>query len=208
MNDDLTNGSGVFVSRLFIHPDYDDETRTHNIAVWKLSKPIMFGAIQPACLPINGYNVHSTMSECYVAGWTRIDTGSAEHNMMEYPMKMDTSAWCESDLGLAANSGYVCAKHIRLNKSGFRGTDDSEPLLCKNRGQWHLVGVASHTHIGSRSTRRLYTSVHLNNQWLNDVITMTSSTSYKSQNIEKLSSKAIDRTMIDAMAMKKWFETQ
>ncbi|XP_078488258.1 sushi, von Willebrand factor type A, EGF and pentraxin domain-containing protein 1 [Ciona intestinalis] len=204
MNDDLTNGNGVYVDRLFIHPNYDDTTRTHNIAVWKLTTPIMYTDTQPACLPIYGHNVHNTDSECFAVGWTQIDKGTSSHNMLDYKMKMETSAWCEQDLGLEEDSGFVCANHVRLDASGYGGTDDSEPLLCKRQDHWYVVGVASHTQIGSRSTRRLYTSVHSHGQWLQQALSMTSQTSYKSLGLDRLASEDLDTSEIDQIAKENW----
>ncbi|CAK8685488.1 unnamed protein product [Clavelina lepadiformis] len=175
------------LERIFVHPKYDYQHRTNDIAVWKLSEPVEFSkTIQPICFPMDGHAIHDVFSSCYAVGWNRLRNGEVVDVLVEYKMNIVTNMLCEKELGIGSQSAFVCSSHDGLDAFGLSRTNFSEPLICKFRERWYLAGVSSYTHVGTSRALRLYSDVNSHSNWLSKTIFRTSVVSYQSRNLELL----------------------
>ncbi|KAG7165472.1 Phenoloxidase-activating factor 2-like 1 [Homarus americanus] len=145
----------VNVARVVIHPNFDDKTLRHDVALLQLTQSIntgQFPHIGTVCLPEQG-QLFAGHSQCWVTGWGKDafnSTGLFQNNLKEVDLPVVDPTVCQerlrqtrlgTDFILDSNS-FVCA-------GGFEGKDactgdGGAPLVCPNQsGQFTVVGLVA-----------------------------------------------------------------
>ncbi|KAJ8020947.1 Enteropeptidase [Holothuria leucospilota] len=130
---------------IFQHPNYNDDTSDHDIAILRLTTKVnVTGYVRPACLATSETEV-TTYSTCYVAGWGATSEGGNVANILqEAQVNLFTDEECYGFYGSEYNPDtMICAGYSEGGIDTCQG-DSGGPLVCEgNNGQWHLVGVTS-----------------------------------------------------------------
>ncbi|XP_070703470.1 serine protease 27-like [Pempheris klunzingeri] len=135
------------VSKVIIHPYYDDIPSNNDVALLKLSSPVRFtNYIRPVCMAHEDAEFESgTMS--WVTGWGNIQTGVPlpfPEMLQEVSVPIINNSYCGH-----LYSGYsnitdvmICAGLDEGGKDSCQG-DSGGPLVTKMGYRWTLVGVVS-----------------------------------------------------------------
>lgn len=107
-----------FVTRIFIHPQFNSANLKNDIAILRLSSAVPLGqtpTITTVCLPSN----QISSQRCWIAGWGRNDfvTGSYQAIMKQVDVPLIDQATCQTQLRatrLGANfaldtTSFMCA---------------------------------------------------------------------------------------------------
>jgi len=146
---DLVNIDGTEqlrnVSELILHPKYDRKTDMHDVALMKLSKPVILNnAVKLACVP-KFYTKIEEGSSCILSGWGRQGYELDNPNKLNYAqLKIIRQNICKkgmSDLGNVIEKNMICAGAKGV--SGCFG-DSGGPLACRDDvGRYTVNGVVS-----------------------------------------------------------------
>jgi len=135
----------IQVEKVIKHEKYDSRVINNDIALFKLSAPIMFNKyVQPVCLPEKEV---ATGTECYITGWGKIRHPGGMHTYLQQAkMKVIDSKVCYNQnlahIGIRITDAMICgAGEGRI--SGCHG-DSGGPFVCKVNGVWELHGDVSH----------------------------------------------------------------
>ncbi|XP_068932069.1 serine protease 55 [Petaurus breviceps papuanus] len=130
------------VSKLILHPNFDQLFMDNDIALMLLSSPIEFSMQKiPICLKRNVYNV----KECWVSGWGF----TKPMKQMDFPLQkvklelIDLEECYKMTYMLTDN--MICAWDPEGKKDSCQG-DSGGPLFCNQRNNekiWYQVGIVS-----------------------------------------------------------------
>ncbi|KAK7089092.1 hypothetical protein V1264_024973 [Littorina saxatilis] len=159
------------VKRIISHPEYLT-FQGNDIALIELTSNVTFSAdIQPLCLRRPG-DVFTRASECYTAGWGKMDPDS---NAMATKLQLvKMTVWdsnkCNSSFAWDGQlqDTEICAGYYAGIKAACRG-DSGGPLYCfDNDFTWRLVGVASYVHVGCNKPEKpvVFTDAVRYNDWI------------------------------------------
>ncbi|XP_069011770.1 chymotrypsin-like protease CTRL-1 [Embiotoca jacksoni] len=135
------------LSKVIVHPNYNDTLFNNDIALMKLSSPVTFtDYIRPVCLASNSslfYN--STL--CWATGWGKLGRDEplpASSALQEVQIPVIGNKQCECNYlpNKEANitDNMICAG--QENKGACQG-DSGGPLQCKQGALWIQAGITS-----------------------------------------------------------------
>ncbi|KAG7507235.1 mast cell tryptase-like [Solea senegalensis] len=135
------------VSKVIVHPDYNNTLLNNDIALMKLSSPINFtDYIRPVCLASNSSVFHNS-TLCWSTGWGKIKSNenlpeSGNLQEVQIPVIGNNECACsyqtEPDANITGN--MICAG--QETKGACQG-DSGGPLQCKQGSQWIQAGITS-----------------------------------------------------------------
>ncbi|XP_037094956.1 chymotrypsin-like elastase family member 2A [Syngnathus acus] len=139
------NSTARWAARIITHEGYNILLSRNDIALIKLSTPVVFSdTIMPSCLPQRDAVLpHGTA--CYITGWGRLSTEGAPADILQQALlpviNHDTCSQPEW-WGVLATDKMVCAGGDGVT-AGCNG-DSGGPLNCQNPdGSWTVHGVVS-----------------------------------------------------------------
>jgi secreted trypsin-like serine protease len=147
----------VVAEQLFVHPKYDNDAITNDIALIKLSEPITFtDEISPICLPDDrDLCPNDPRTTLIVAGWGMTHLkGESSHKLREVAIPVISKAKCKDayrkdENGNSINGGVFCAGNID-NGRKIKGTcagDSGSPVVAPQpEGHYQQVGLVSWGH--------------------------------------------------------------
>nr|XP_054763626.1 uncharacterized protein LOC129270252 [Lytechinus pictus] len=127
-----------------IHPEYDGELITNDIALIFFDDPLEFdnNYTRPICL--SEKEDPSNYTKCYVSGWGLTSEGYISDTMQEAEVELFSQEECESfyqDRNIT--SGMICAGRVSGDMDTCQG-DTGGPLQCEDEtGRMYLVGITS-----------------------------------------------------------------
>nr|XP_025039237.1 acrosin-like [Pelodiscus sinensis] len=136
------------VHRAVLHQEYNPHTKTNDIALIQLDRPVAFDDLtQPACLPSTRMAV-TTFSPCYISGW-----GTTTHNnedtadiLQEAKVQLIDTTTCNSSSWYngAIASNNLCAGYEQGGTDSCQG-DSGGPLMCKDAvtARYYVIGITS-----------------------------------------------------------------
>lgn len=85
------------VSRVIVHPKFTNTLNGYDIALLLVEEPISYTSIiQPICMP-EIEDTYSSRSQCYLAGWGKIDTSLTDPDVLqEAKFKLTSREGCNS----------------------------------------------------------------------------------------------------------------
>lgn len=136
---------GNAVTRIVMHENYDTKTHNNDIALMKLSSPlIMSDTVKPVCLPNVGLNL-TPEKQAWISGWGALRSGgSASPNLMQAQVTTFSRSTCnrpEVYDGDITNS-MICAGKLTGGVDSCQG-DSGGPLVIKEDVLWWLIGDTS-----------------------------------------------------------------
>lgn len=168
------------VEKVLIHEQYNKGTRNNDIALFKLTKPILFNQwVQPVCLPEADVQPGH---ECYITGWGKIkDPGNMHAYLQQAMMPAVSNSVCHAknyrSLGIPVTDDMICGGDGgQTMKSGCQG-DSGGPYVCKVKsgrwaGRWELHGDVSHgsSTCNSSQSYSVFARTFYFKKWIEDKI--------------------------------------
>ena len=129
---DLTeNAQRICIKDFILHPDFDAETGSNDVALLKLAWSASLDEwTNPACVMEDDIPPETV---CVATGW-----GSAAQDVLYYPTKLQQypipfKRQCSTEQKLCAHVGGI----------GACTGDVSSPLACHHKGRWLIAGLSS-----------------------------------------------------------------
>jgi len=137
------------VSRITQHRDYQYESDTHDVAIMKMDKEVVFGAdINAICLAENNENL-PIGRKCFMSGWGKLhNAGTSVDRLQHVALPIVGLEHCQERNTFnnhVVNDRMICAGYNDglTYASGCHG-DSGGPLACEETdGRWKLYGVTS-----------------------------------------------------------------
>lgn len=135
------------VTQIIVHAAYDSEKITNDIALMKLSSPLVYNNyIRPVCLATNN-SVFNNGTTCWATGWGRLsgDAPLVAHDVLQevsIPIIGNNLCGC---IYRDINSNNITSNMICAGVQG-RGIcqgDSGGPVQCKQGNQWIQAGISS-----------------------------------------------------------------
>lgn len=165
------------VSRIVVHPSFNNRTLLHDIALLRLSVPAKKRPnINVVCMPREGTTDEEILSSrCFITGWGK-RTENGEHSVVL--KEINVPLWRNDDCQRALR--YHFGPNYRLPPTsicaGTEGRDACDgdgggPLVCERNGRWYQFGIVSFgIGCGRPNTPGIYTRVESYNSWIHQVV--------------------------------------
>lgn len=158
------------VQDVILHPQYDAVTYENDIAIVKLTEPLLFNEyVQPISLPPEGKVL---AGECMVAGWGPVKEGGKDTDI---PNKAVVPIWSQEDCinilaGIFDVTEHMVCAGYEEGGVGACESDSGSPLTCYTEVGPYLGGVVSWQFGCSRPFRpTIYTNMVYFSHWLKEV---------------------------------------
>ncbi|XP_069462988.1 chymotrypsin-like elastase family member 2A isoform X2 [Ambystoma mexicanum] len=134
--------SSFDIEKVIMHEKYNEQTVENDIALLLTSKPIQFNdAVQPACLPEDSKMEMTSVKNCWVSGWGRINI---KENYKEQPPLQKLLVYPATRCNFKMTHDMICMDDGSEQKTSACMGDSGGPLVCQNTDKiWILVGVVS-----------------------------------------------------------------
>uniref|UniRef100_A0A3B5M076 Peptidase S1 domain-containing protein n=1 Tax=Xiphophorus couchianus TaxID=32473 RepID=A0A3B5M076_9TELE len=156
--------------RIVRHKKFDPKTNDFDIALLKLSKPIIFKR-KPLCLPNVGLQIHSSNGS-WITGWGQLYSSG---ELIEHiQLFLTFHAICNHPYVLngRVTETMFCAGNLRGGVDTCQG-DSGGPLVVNSGNVWWLIGVTSWGYgCGLRTKPGLYGNISFFMEWIQKQITM------------------------------------
>ncbi|XP_035232718.1 tryptase-like isoform X2 [Stegodyphus dumicola] len=165
-------------SRIVVHPNFDNRTLLHDIALVRLTRPAKRKAnINVVCMPPEGTTNNELVSSarCFVTGWGK-STENGEHSVVlkEVNVPLWRNDDCERSLKFHFGPNYrLPATSLCAGAEGRDACDGDGggPLVCEKEGRWYQVGIVSFgIGCGQPNTPGIYTRVESYSNWIHRVV--------------------------------------
>ncbi|XP_053185059.1 transmembrane protease serine 3 [Scomber japonicus] len=133
------------VERIIYHAGYRPKGLDYDIALMKLTKPLVFnGFVEPICLPNHGEEFEEgTM--CWISGWGATeDEGETSVVLRSAMVPLLSTKTCNQPEVYQGfiSSWMICAGFLEGGTDSCQG-DSGGPLACEDSSVWKLVGATS-----------------------------------------------------------------
>lgn len=142
----------IGLQQIISHPDYDDWTLEHDIALLEVSSPIPLNGNTRASIglpfELSAASWPTAGAASTVSGWGNTSTSSSAFPYDLYAAVVDVlSSPGSSSCGSYTQSEYLpdvmlCAGELTLGKDSCQG-DSGGPLAVQAAGTWTLAGIVS-----------------------------------------------------------------
>ncbi|XP_056416886.1 transmembrane protease serine 2 [Hyla sarda] len=141
-----SGGQALLVERIISHPNYNSETKDHDIALMKLKTSLSFTGsnIKPVCLPNAGMPWTDTQSS-WISGWGYTKQGGTTSSVLmaaNIPLISSTTCNSPSVYNGVITSTMICAGYLSGGVDTCQG-DSGGPLVTKTNNLWWIVGDTS-----------------------------------------------------------------
>lgn len=171
------------VSKIIVHPEFNEETNINDISLIKLSSPLNLiksnGHMGPVCLPklFNDLpptrNDRGSVNFVTVTGWGSTDEEDGDNsvNLLAVDVILVEMDKCNSTYEGGIASGFICAGLIEGGKDSCQG-DSGGPLVYRDsNGKAHLIGIVSWGEgCGRKAIPGVYVDVKYHLNWIYDNI--------------------------------------
>ncbi|KAK7016379.1 hypothetical protein SK128_007618 [Halocaridina rubra] len=164
------------ISRIVIHPQFDNATLVNDIALLQLERSARRKAnIDAVCMPKKTDFFEGSTTRCYVTGWGRKDEAS-EHSVVlkEINVPLWSNPTCQNALRDQFGPAYSLPSTALCAGAEGRDACDGDgggPLVCEKDGHWYQVGVVSFgIGCGRRNIPGVYTRVGAFEDWIVETI--------------------------------------
>uniref|UniRef100_U3JV07 Transmembrane serine protease 7 n=1 Tax=Ficedula albicollis TaxID=59894 RepID=U3JV07_FICAL len=142
----LDSGSVRSITRIIVHPQYDQSISDYDIALLEMETPVLFSElVQPICLPSTS-RVFLYGTVCYVTGWGAIKENSMFISwiyFLQVWLRMINQSVCSKLYDDLITSRMLCAGNLNGGVDACQG-DSGGPLACTGKGnRWYLAGIVS-----------------------------------------------------------------
>ncbi|XP_036614969.1 transmembrane protease serine 6 [Trichosurus vulpecula] len=137
-------GVSFKVSRLLLHPYYEEDSHDYDVALLKLDHPVVRSAlIMPVCLPAPSHFFQPGL-QCWITGWGALQEGGpSSHTLQKVDVELIQQDLCNEAYRYQVTPRMLCAGHRKGKKDACQG-DSGGPLVCKeSSGRWFLAGLVS-----------------------------------------------------------------
>ena len=156
----------IRVSKVIIHPDYDDDTMVNDVALLKLERPVnnvqLLNLNNRSSLPKTGTNAT-------VIGWGALwEDGDYPDvlRQVSLPIVSNATANKAQSYGGDITQEMLAAGYSKGGKDSCQG-DSGGPLIVKEDGEWLQVGVVSWGHGCARANKYgIYARVSKYVEWI------------------------------------------
>ncbi|KAJ1061448.1 hypothetical protein K5549_019164, partial [Capra hircus] len=158
------------VQSVVIHEDYAAHKRDDDIAVVKLSAPVIFSdEVHRVCLPDATFEALPE-SKVFVTGWGALKAnGPFPNTLREVEIEIISNDICNQVhvYGGAVSSGMICAGFLKGKLDACEG-DSGGPLVIPRDGNiWYLIGIVSWgMDCGKENKPGVYTKVTRYRDWI------------------------------------------
>uniref|UniRef100_A0A7N8Y2Z0 Zgc:123217 n=1 Tax=Mastacembelus armatus TaxID=205130 RepID=A0A7N8Y2Z0_9TELE len=135
------------LSKIVVHPNYNNSLYNNDIALMKLSSPITFtDYIRPVCLASNSSQLYNS-TPCWATGWGQLtakQTLPPTQPLQEVQIPVIGNKQCSCDY-LSVEVANITSNMMCAGQAG-KGVcmgDSGGPLQCKQGSVWIQAGVVS-----------------------------------------------------------------
>ncbi|XP_067298439.1 coagulation factor VII [Pseudorasbora parva] len=136
----------VQVEQIIMHPDYVSETADNDIALLRLSEPVIYGPYAvPICLPLRETAERElwAVSKHTVSGWgKRSEEGPTSRLLRKLLVPRIRTQECLESSNISLTSNMFCAGYIEGKQDSCKG-DSGGPLVTRFRDTIFLLGIVS-----------------------------------------------------------------
>ncbi|XP_048062829.1 trypsin Blo t 3-like [Megalobrama amblycephala] len=132
-------------SRIFRHPNYDNETFDNDIALVQLNSSVTFSDyIKPVCLAAAG-SVFSAGTESWVTGWGTLQSGGqSPDTLQEVTIPIVSNSDCDNAYEeISITSNMICAGLLNQGGKGSCQGDSGGPMVSKKDSLWIQSSIVS-----------------------------------------------------------------
>ncbi|KAM7177515.1 transmembrane protease serine 6 isoform 1-T3 [Macrochelys suwanniensis] len=132
------------VSRLLLHPYYEEDSHDYDAALLQLDHPVINSPfIQPICLPAHSHLFEPGL-RCWITGWGALKEGGQLSNILQkVDVQLIQQDICSEAYHYQISPRMLCAGYRKGKKDACQG-DSGGPLVCKEpSGRWFLAGLVS-----------------------------------------------------------------
>ncbi|XP_052791110.1 LOW QUALITY PROTEIN: coagulation factor XI-like [Mya arenaria] len=172
----------------FVHPRYNYNTITNDIALLKLEKPMApSDTVGFACLPNKGDAIEKRIKKadhselCYIIGWGKAKSTDlyGSTRLLEAQIPLVDRDTCQKAFDYVIHRTQLCAGSRRGGVDSCAG-DSGGPLLCArktenpngvSKNRWTVYGVTSYGEgCGEKKKYGIYTNVRRYLDWITETI--------------------------------------
>ncbi|XP_056144800.1 serine protease 1-like [Lampris incognitus] len=162
------------VSRVIVHPGYDDSTNNNDVALLQLSSSVDFtDYIQPVCLAAEN-SVFGAGTSSWVTGWGTVNSDEplpSPQRLQEVQVPIVSNSQCDSSYGGGITDNMICAGLSEGGKDSCQG-DSGGPMVSKQGNNWIQSGIVSFGKgCAEPNFPGVYARVSRYQSWINSQIT-------------------------------------
>ncbi|XP_040603226.1 transmembrane protease serine 11G [Mesocricetus auratus] len=158
------------IASIIIHENYASHKHDDDIAVVKLSRPVLFSEnLRRVCLPDTTFQV-SPKSKVFVTGWGALKAnGPFPNSLQEVEIEIISNDVCNqvNVYGGAVSSGMICAGFLTGKLDACEGDSGGPLVISHDRNIWYLLGIVSWgIDCGKENKPGIYTRVTHYRDWI------------------------------------------
>ncbi|MBZ3871796.1 Transmembrane protease serine 11A, partial [Sciurus carolinensis] len=158
------------VQSIIVHENYAAHKHDDDIAVVKLSTPVLFSEdVHKVCLPNATFEV-LPKSKVFVTGWGALKAnGPFPNTLRQVQVEIISNDVCNqvNVYGGAVSSGMICAGFLTGKLDACEGDSGGPLVIAQERNIWYLIGIVSWgIGCGKENKPGLYTRVTHYRDWI------------------------------------------
>ncbi|XP_014715660.2 transmembrane protease serine 11G-like [Equus asinus] len=158
------------VQSIIVHENYAAHKHDDDIAVVKLSTPVMFSEdVRRVCLPDATFEVLPN-SKVFVTGWGALKAnGPFPNTLRQVEVEIISNDVCNQVYvyGGAVSSGMICAGFLTGKLDACEGDSGGPLVIARDRNIWYLIGIVSWgIDCGKENKPGVYTKVTRYRDWI------------------------------------------
>uniref|UniRef100_A0A8C8TKN4 Transmembrane protease serine n=1 Tax=Peromyscus maniculatus bairdii TaxID=230844 RepID=A0A8C8TKN4_PERMB len=158
------------MASIIIHENYAAHKHDDDIAVVKLSSPVLFSEnLRRVCLPDATFQV-LPKSKVFVTGWGALRAnGPFPNSLQEVEIEIISNDVCNqvNVYGGAVSSGMICAGFLTGKLDACEGDSGGPLVISSDRNIWYLLGIVSWgIDCGKENKPGIYTRVTHYRNWI------------------------------------------
>uniref|UniRef100_T1KRU4 Peptidase S1 domain-containing protein n=1 Tax=Tetranychus urticae TaxID=32264 RepID=T1KRU4_TETUR len=181
LSDSIERNLSHRISKIIVHPNYDEETNANDISLIKLETKLdlgkSYGHMVPVCLPkpFNGqgqFNNKDSINFVTVSGWGSTDEdGSNSINLLATEVAMVEMESCNSTYRGNIPKGFICAGLFEGGKDSCQGDSGGPMIYRDSNNRAHQIGIVSWGEgCGRKGIPGVYVDVNYYVDWINTVV--------------------------------------